>query len=255
MSVTWSESSEHIRAVSAGLGVPLPKKTSLLRELRADLESLTERLIADGLTPAEARRRATAALVPDAATLRDLEAVHSTLYQRATSGLDEPRLRRLEQGLLALAMAAVAVPGGLILASTGIGRDPSPFFWPVIGLGVLLVGAAMTKAFELWVKGEHRRPRRGLDSMLFASLSVVGVAAIGVLIDTIVLFDQLERTPEAAGVLFFAALQREATLLAVALVIALGTGVFWLVAHQWIALTEDAHRRALAIELPSNSRS
>ncbi|MEM7415838.1 MAG: hypothetical protein AAF389_10110 [Gemmatimonadota bacterium] len=240
--------SERLRSIDASLSVPLPRRTALLRELRYDLDALTEELIAQGVPSVEARRRATTALVPDAGTLESLESVHASRYRRATAALDVRRLRGLERGLLAAAMTVASVSGATMLASAGITRDPSPFLWPVIGAGLVLYAVCLIKAFELWIKGDHAKPRRGLWGVAFLSGAVVVLGAAGVLTDTIVLFGTLEASPDLAGTLFMAGVRREATLMAVAIVLALPGAVFWLVAHQWIALVEDAHRRALAFE-------
>lgn len=244
--------SERLRSVAAALSMPLPRKTALLRELHYDLDALTDELIAQGVPAAEARRRATAALVPDAGTLARLENVHASWYRRATAALDARGLKRLERGMLATAMTVASLSGATMLASAGITLDPSPFLWPVIGTGLVLYAVCLIKAFELWIKGDHAQPRRGLWGVAFLSGAVVVLAATGVLTDTIILFGTLEANPDLAGTLFMAGLRREATLMAVAIVLALPGAVFWLVAHQWIALVEDAHRRALAFESHSN---
>ncbi len=242
--------SEGLRALASRLTVPLPRKTNLLRELRDDLDALTGELIAKGLDPHEASRRATIALVPDDITVQRLEAMHSTRYRRVTARLDTVRLRRLERGLMAAALAVVTVAGGLMLAPVGVTRDPSPFLWPVTVLGLLMVAACLAKGFELWIKGDHEKPRRGLTAIVVLGFSVVALGAVGALIDSIVLFEQLSMGPDHAGRLLLDGVRREATLLAVSLVLAMPGAVFWLVSHQWIAYVEDAHRRVFTPESP-----
>lgn len=244
---------DRLRTLAARLTVPLPRKTNLLRELRDDLEALTGELIAKGLEPHEASRRAAVALVPDDITVQRLEAVHATRYRRATARIDAVRLRRIERGLMAVALAVITVAGGLMLAPVGITYDPSPFLWPVVAVGLSLVAACLAKGFELWIKGDHANPRRGLTAIVILGLSVVVLGGAGALIDTIVLFERLSIEPDRAGRLLLDGVRREATLLAVSLVLAMPGAVFWLVVHQWVAWVEDAHRRVLTTE-PSPSQ-
>jgi len=237
-----------LRAVSDQMSVPLPRRTEFLRELRADLDALTDRLIAEGVSREEARRRATEALVPDEETLGRLEGIHASGYQRLMSGLGDARLRRFERTALAIAMAVVVVSGVVLLLRVGVLEDASTFLWPVLAAGSVLAAVCFAKAFQLWIKGDHAAPRRGLWHVPFLAGGTLLVAAAGVLRDVILLSATLERTPELAADLLRGALARETTLLAVSLLIAMAGAAFWLIANQWIALVEDAHERALRID-------
>jgi hypothetical protein len=237
-----------LRGISSQLTVPLPSRTKFLRELRYDLEELTNRFVADGLSPTEAARRASEALIPDQETLALLERLNASRYQRIMSRFESARMRRIEQWLFAISLGTVAAAGAAALFRAGVLTDPSGFLWPVLGVAAVLLGTCLRKAFALWVKGDHVAPQKGLSTVLFLSGLSVVVGTMGALWDTVVLLAALERAPELAFPLLFAGLARETTLLAVSLVIAMAGAVFWLTARQWIALAEDAHERALRID-------
>jgi hypothetical protein len=236
-----------LRNVSDQMSVPLPRRTELLSELRADLDALTDRLIAEGASREDAQRRATEALVPDEETLDRLEGLHASGYQRLVAGLGDAGLRRFERTALAIAMAVVVVSGGGLLLQVGVLQDASTFLWPVLVMGSALAAVCLAKAFQLWIKGDHTAPRRGLWGVPFLAGGTLLVGGAGMLSDTILLLATLEGTPGLAADLLVVGLVRETTLLATALLIAMAGAAFWLVANQWITLAEDAHQRALGI--------
>jgi len=221
--------------VGKGLTMPLPDQVHLLHELDADLEALTARLMADGISAEEARRRATEALVPDAETLQALERLHQPLYARVTGRLNEDRLRRLERGSLALATAFVVAGSALALVRADLATTASPFQWPVMAIGYVVFAAMSAKAFEIWIKRDHRAPRRGLSGILVLSGVALLVGTAGALTDFYFLSATLEVTPELTTELVSAWIVRDAVLLATAIVVALGGSLGWLVLDQWLS--------------------
>jgi hypothetical protein len=236
--------------VSAALSAPLPARTRIVHELCGDLHELTERLVAEGVPPAEARRRAADALVPDDETLRRLDHVHASWYARLTRSRDARRLRRAERAALLACFAALLLVETAALLQTDVLRYRSPFLWPVLVLGSVVVLAVLAKAFELWVKRDHRALRRGLRALLVLAGVTLGVALAGSWFDVVLLATTLERSPELTDPLVLRALIQEASLLVIALLFGLFGAVGWLAMTQWIAVQEDAHRNALALSTP-----
>ncbi len=234
-----------LRQVGDSLTVPLPRRTRFLRELADDLDALTDRLEADGLARGEARRRATQFLVPDPETLQALERLHSPWYVRVTHGMTPATLQRAERLGLSLATLSVLAPGSALLIRADVLSDPSPFLWPVLAIGVALCAALVAKGFQLWIKHDHADPARGLRGILWLSGLTVVTATFGVLRDLYHLAATLEATPEASEVLATAWLQRDATLLAVAILIGLGGALGWFVLSQWVAFTRGAQVEVL----------
>jgi hypothetical protein len=237
-----------LRALSEQMSVPLPRRTEFLSELQGDLDAFTTRLIDEGLSRDEAWTRANEALLPDGETLDRLERLHASGYRRLTARVDDRALRRLERAGLAVMMGLVVASGAALLVEAGALRNASTFLWPVLTMGAFLSAASLTKAFQLWIKGDHDERRRGLRYLLFLSGGTLLIGTAGVFRDVISLLGTLEQTPNLASEILLSGLVRETTLMAVSLLIAMAGTAFWLAANQWIAHVEDAHERALGMD-------
>lgn len=237
-----------LRRIEPELPVPLPERVRILRELEYDLEQLRDGLVSRGMTTDDARRRALDALLPDRIALQELGRLHSPLYRRLTRCLDAERLRIAERSALALATASVLVAESLVLLRTGPFRDPSPFLWPVLGLGALLFAACTAKVFELWIKRDHRRPGRGVGAILGLAGVVLGVGALGAVADLSHLAGTLEQSPSLAGTLTLRWLVQACALLSVAILISLAGGLTWFILSRWVTLVSGARREVLGLD-------
>ena len=234
-----------LQEIGRGLRMPLPTQTRILRELEADLQDLTARLIADGIEPAEARRRAEEALVPDSHAVTALGHIHATWYRRFTRRFPADRVLRYERHALLLCTAALLLVQGALLVGTDLLAYASPFLWPVLALGSMNLVLVVWKAFELWVKRDHTRMRRGLDAILgLAGASLLG-GLCGVVLDLARLSGTLEASPELLGSILLFWLVRDAGLLTVSLLLALSGGLAWFVFRQWIVHVETAHQEVV----------
>jgi hypothetical protein len=240
--------SGQLRAVSDRLTVPIPSKIRFLEELAADLQSLTHRLVADGLPPEEAQRRAAEALLPDEQALAWLDGVHASEYRRLTHRWGSERLRRAERLLLATAFFCLLVLEARAIFHADFARYASAFLWPVLGVGSGLVTMVLWKAFALWVKRDHGQPRRGLRALIALSAAPPAVALAGVWLDVVRLAGALQANPDLAGPLLLRALIQDAAILSIAILFMLFGGVAWLVFSQWLAIHEHAHRRVLSLD-------
>lgn len=237
-----------IRRISERLSSPLPQRTRFLRELAFDLRELTDRLIDEGIPPAEAHRRATEALVPDAVTLADLDRMHAPWYRRATLHLDPGRLHRIERSVFAVAVIALLAGEAAMLLQVDLIGYAVPYLWVVLCIGSIALTAIAAKAFELWIKRDHSRLRRGLTSILVLSGATIAVGFASVLLDLFFLMATLEGDPSLAGDLLPHSLIQYCAILSIAILFSLAGGIGWLVLKQWITLTEDAHRRTLELD-------
>ena len=236
-----------LREIERQLTVPIPERVRILQELEYDLEELRDRFVAQGLSTVEARTRALEALAPDARALRDLARLHEPLYRRLTGRVSSERLRVAERSALVVATTSVVLVQALALLRADLLRDPSPFLWPVLGLGAALFAAIAAKAFELWIKGDHSEPRRGLGGILFLSGATLVVGIGGVAVDLYRLFGILESAPELASAIVPLWLMRECALLSVAILLALMGALTWFVLTQWLSVTSFARRDALGL--------
>lgn len=236
-----------LRDVERELRVPIPERVRILRELEFDLEELRDRLVAHGVSADEARTRALDALVPDRTALRELGRLHAPLYRRVTRHLSGGRLRVLERSALALAIASVLLVQGSALVRANLLRDPSPFLWPVLGLGALLFAATLAKVFELWIKGDHTTPDRGLRGILVLAGVTLAAGVGGAFVDFYRLAGMLEGAPELAVTLTSQWLLRDSVLLSVSLLLSLAGGLAWFVLTQWLTLVSGDRRDVLGL--------
>ncbi len=236
-----------LREVERRLQVPLPRRMRILRELEYDLEQMRAGFLSRGMSPEEAHHHAIEALVPDAASLSALGRLHAPLYRRATRGIAADRLRALERWALVTAALAVVLTETLLLLRAGLLRDPSPFLWPVLGLGALLFAFVVAGAFHLWVKADGARTSAGLSWILALSAVTVGAGVGGTLADFYRLSATLERTPALASTLVTRWLVRDASLMAAAILIGLAGALAWLVLTQWLTLVAEARLELLGL--------
>ncbi len=238
-----------LREVERGLALPIPERVRILRELEFDLEELCARLVAGGLSEELARGRAVQALVPDRATLRELDRLHAPWYRRVTQHVTEDRLRLAERSALAIATASVVVVQTVTLFRFDLLRDPSPFLWPVLGLGALLFATVVTQFFNLWIKGDHRTPAQGLSRILVLAGATVLTGFGGMIFDLYRLAGAIERVSELANVVAGAWLLRDMTLLAISILLALGGGLAWFLLDQWLRLVDRARSDVLGLKV------
>ena len=237
-----------LRKVGGGLTLPIPTRVHILRELSYDLEALSDRLVADGVSIEEARRQASEALVPDAQTLHALEHLHAPLYKRITARVTPERLERAERWALVAVTTAVVVTEGTILLRAGLLESASPFLAPVLVLGAMLFAVVLAKSFQLWVKRDHAVPRRGLGAILALLAMTMMTGVEGLIIDMYRVAMILEASPELTGSLALVWLVRDAALLAATLIITLSGGIAWFLLRQWVAWAEGAHREVLGLD-------
>ena len=243
-----------LREVEAGLTMPIPQRVRILRELESDLQALTARFVADGLSVDDALLRARDALVPDQHSLRELQRLHTPLYRRMTSHIDGDRLRIAERSALAITTAGVVVLGTAALLRADLLTDPSPFLWPVLGLGGLLFAAVVAKAFQLWVKKDHRVPALGLMSILGFAGATLSMGILGTMLDFYRLAGDLEQAPNIANTLASQWLMRDAALLSVSILLALAGGLAWFALARWVTVIEEDHRDVLGLNSPRPSK-
>jgi len=242
-----------LREVERGLALPIPERLRILRELEFDLEELWGRLVSEGLSAEEAHRKALDALVPDTGTLGELDRLHTPLYKRLTRHLTPGRLMLAERSALVLATTSVLLAQGITLLRLNLLQDPSPFMWPVLVGGTLLFALGVTKVFQLWIKGDHAHPGRGLRTILGVSGLILTMGISGIILDLYRLSSILERTPELAGDLTSVWLVRDSALLSVAIILALAGGLFWFILSQWVAVVSGARRELLGLSLRVHS--
>lgn len=242
-----------LREVERKLSVPIQDRIRILRELEFDLEELQDRLVAQGVPLEEAQHRAVEALVPEGIALQELGDLHTPFYRRITHGLSNHHLRIAERSALALVTAFVLLAETLLLTRVDLLSDPSPFLWPVLGLGAVLLSAVSARGFQLWIKGDHQVLDQGFRGILTLSVAIVGCGVGGTMFDFYRLAGALERSPELVGVLAPQWLVRDCALLSVSTLLAMAGGLTWFILTQWLTLVSRAHRDVLGLGHPNEN--
>lgn len=236
-----------LRDLERRIDAPIPERVKILRELEYDLDALRGELIERGMPPDQARRAALQALVPGEHAAGALTRVHTPWYGRITRRMDEDRLTRLERSALIVATVVVLLLQTAALLRGRLLEDPSPFLWPVLGLGSVLFAVAAGTGFRAWIKRDDSRPNTGMGLILGVAGITLLTGVTGGFIDTYRFGALLEGSPELAGTLVAPWLVRTAALLSVSLVLALAGAVAWFVLHQWAATLSASHREALGL--------
>lgn len=242
-----------LRRLESELGVPIPVRVRILRELEFDLEELRRQLEDEGLQGEDARARSLDALAPDPGTIQDLGRLHTPRYRRLTGHLAQDRLKFFERSTLAVMTVFVLVAETLVLLEADLLRDPSPFLWLVLGLGALSFAMVTGEAFALWVKGNHRLVRHGLQGVLVTAALTLMAGVFGALVDGYRLLVSLEGEPALLQFQIFQWIEREAALLAASMVLALAGGLAWFILNQWLTTVSGARRDVLGLDLDTET--
>ena len=241
-----------LRRLDQDLMVPIPDRLRILRELEFDLEALSGELEARGMPRKQARARALDALVPDGATLRELDRLHASHYRRLTRHFSPGRLRTIERSALALATAVVLFAETFLLLRADWLAHASPFLWPVLGLGTLLFAAiAALSRSGCGSSATTRIPQRTLRVILFLSGLTLATGIFGTLADLFRLAGVLQAEPGLAGSLLLEWLAASSVLLSFSLLLALAGGLAWFIPAHWLALASGAHAELLGHPLPA----
>ncbi|MGD2069121.1 MAG: hypothetical protein PVI57_10650 [Gemmatimonadota bacterium] len=228
---------QELREIAAGLELPEPARSTILLELKGDLEDLSASLQASGIPEEEARSRAVATLLPDTDSLEALRSLHRPWWERLVERYSEPARNRLERLLLAVLVGVLLLGGGGTLARLDLMASPSGFLWPVLALGASGLALGVYKLLDLFVKQDHRPSRlgRGMFALPVVSAASVVLAFTGVVFDLYATAGRIEQDAAAATLHLLEWIRRDAVLLSVALMVAALAAVAWFLASVRIA--------------------
>ncbi len=238
-----------IRELEGQMTLPTPDRLRILRELEGDLEAMRDSFMAGGMPEAEAVGRAREVLAPDPVTLQRLGALHQPRYHQATRGVAADRLRLLERSVLAACTGAIILAAALMLARADLLASPSPFLFPMLGLGALMAAAILSSVFRMWVRfDDDQGPRLALVLLIAGAAITLGV--VGTIVDFYRLAGRLAQNPANDLLLATEWIIRDAALIAVALVIAMAGGLTWFVSTQWLTLVRGERIEFLDLKSP-----
>ncbi len=236
-----------LREIAAGLDLPGPVRARILLELGGDLDDMRDALIAGGMAPEAARRRAADVLVPEPAALAALAGQHRPFYQRLADGLADPVRHRLERAGLIGGVAALLALGLLVLGDFDLLVDPAPATIPLLALGAALGGLALWKLFEVHVRRDHRprRLRRGLGWLPVVATAALVLALGGVAVDLYVVAGHLQASAVDQMSVLLAWLKRDAAMASLGLIVGSLAIALWIWLSAAIARVEQAEADVL----------
>ncbi len=241
--------------VAGRLDAPHRARVRIVEELAADLELLHEELVAAGLPPAEARRRAERMLGPSPEVLEELSRVHRPPWQRWAERYGG-RLETGERGLLvAFTLVALgAAVGGLW--SGGLLRRPSAFVWPVLVLAALTASVAVVRAVALWGgwspadRSKAEEMDGGLVPLIVLPLAAIALALLGSFVGLWDASGALEANPDTAIPVLVGWIRQSMGLLATSLTLTLAAGLAWMGLRTRAARVEWAESALRAGRVP-----
>lgn len=236
-----------LRRVAEELDLPAGTRIRILEEVSGDLDGLYRELIEQGLSPAQARRRAESLMAPSSEAAQALERLHRPLPVRWAERFSDRARHGLERTLLGLMTALALVLSLAGLARGGLLRDPSVFLWPILGLAGLLALLAAVRAAAWWMGGvvDRAQWRRDLAALLLVPMLSLLLAALGTVVELAEAAGRIQGDVAVQRAALMAWLFRSAGLWWCALITALAAGLIWLLLAGRAAAVERRETRLL----------
>jgi hypothetical protein len=225
-----SRFAHELRQLSERLSLPQTARCRILLEISGDLEALLQSYLDKGLSPEDAKREALGHIDLSDEALEELARIHGGWFRRFADGLAGRMRPSWERVLVvALGLGGVALGGG-ILRGVAMSRAAGFGLVPVAGLALAGLAVGARKAWDLFVRSDHRpaRLRAGLDRIvglsvlqLFVAFGALWVTALGAARAT------EGQAPRAVGLMTMHWLQSSLALLVLSLSLAILVGLVW----------------------------
>jgi len=240
-----------LRLTAQRLDLPQPARSRVLLELAADMDDLFRHLRAGGLDDATAHRDVLQDFDLSDEAIAELAQVHRGPARRLLDRLPVRSLKLWERALLVVMMAATLHTGGWLTRTAQVVRDAGPYVWPMMLLGAGILGLAVRKTYQFFIKQDHatRRLRTGLTPVLGLSVTAI---FLGFALPWLDVFVQIREATAAS--LPAAAAMMQWTIGATA-VLQLGLGLGLAGAMSWFGLAQkvlriEQHETEVLLNLP-----
>lgn len=236
-------------ALSDRLDLPQPARSRLLIEIADDLEDLFEHHRRQGLSEAEARRRAIETCDLSDEALQGLATVHASGIRRLLDRLGEQAGSRGEWLLFLMSMlCALAVGIPTVLTSNVIG-SASLAVWPILACAAGALLLAAWRLHVVFVRRDHRprRLRRGLHAILALALVGLVLGVCDYVLETYLTALAIRADVDHLFPLLVLWLQRVTAMWIVCLLATIVSATFWFVLARKVACIERLEAAALMV--------
>jgi membrane protein YdbS with pleckstrin-like domain len=232
--------SDTLRHIDQRLSLPEPAKSRVLLEIAADLEGLYEHFSGQGQDDEQAAALALEHAELSDAALKRLVEVHASSPGRFIERLSERTASGWERLLLGVVVLFLVIVVGREILTWQLFAGASVFIWPLAGVAVIGLILILWKAYELLVKPDLRRLRRGLRSLLALSVLSVLLGWFGFLLEMHSAALRVGTTALSLAHESVMCIARVAPMISFCLVVAVVLAVAWFVLGSWAGRIEQA---------------
>jgi len=234
-----------LEEAASGLEATLRVRRHVVSELASDLEDLYAAYRAEGLSSAEARRRAEQVLAPSEEALAALSHVHRPFPVRIADRLGEAGRHRVEWAFLVATTSLFCGAAVVVLARGGMVPGPAPFALAILSLAFVTLTYASASGLALYLG--RRRPGIGrlLDSRVIvaSSCAVLVIAGLGGLAGLSRTATAIQADPARQAELVVHWVRQASSLGALGLVVVLAEGVALLALRRGASLLVEESTR------------
>jgi hypothetical protein len=153
--------------------------------------------------------------------------------------------------MLVLILIFVAVMTGGPLLSTSFFRDANEFVWPALLIGVAAVGIFLAKAYQLYVKRDHRVRglRRWLPTLLMLTCASLANGVLGYFLTLHLTMARIAGEFEKGGIYLLDWLVGSTATMILSLLVAILAALLWFLLMDKVKRIELAEA-ALMLEAP-----
>lgn len=237
-----SRFSDILQSIDSWLDLPQPARSRIVLEIAADLEDTYRHYLAQGLTAAEAHRRAVARCDLSDDSLRQLVQVHANAWRRFLDHCGDQARSRLERAAFILVLSFIlyfTVP--LVLSSEFV-QQASLFVGPILAMTIVALILALLKFNQLFIRQDHdpRRLRRRLPVILYLAGANLLMGFYGHWLELYRTAGWIERDLQRTRVHLIDWATRSSALLIVCFLAVIFCGLLWFVLNDKAARIEQA---------------
>lgn len=220
-----------IRSTAAKLDLPQPAKSHVLLEMAADLEDLYAAYRQRGLDEDEAERKVAERFAASDDALLELTQVHRSVFRRWMDRFSAQAQTVWERIMLAVILLFVVAITGRPLISTEFFRNANGFVWSAISIFMLAAGIFVARAYQLYVKRDHRVRglRRWLSTLLMLACAGLFNGVFGFFLTLQLTMMRIAANIDRAGVYFINWLVGSTATMVLSLLVAVLGALFWFV--------------------------